>query len=62
MPGGVRRDEQYLKEKEDSSNQENKKRRIESESEDGLHSEFQQTHTESMSEFKTSGESPLSRP
>jgi len=60
--GGVRSDEQYLKEEEDNSNQENKKRRIESESEDGLHSEFQRTHTESMPEFQTSGELPFSQP
>ena len=45
----------------ESREEENKKRRLDcTDTEDGLHSEFQRTHTESMSEFQVSGELPLS--
>ena len=54
--------EQYLKEEEENRNEENKKRQIESvDTEDGVRSKFQRTHTESMSEFQTSGELPLTQ-
>ena len=65
--GGVRSDEEYLKEGEDSSNQENKKRRIESEdteeeTKNGVQGEFQRAYTESVPEFQISGELPFSQP
>ena len=59
--GGVRSEEQYLKDENELRTEENKKRRIDcADTEDGIHSEFQRTHTETMSEFQTSGELPLS--
>ena len=59
--GGVRSEEQYLKDETESREEENKKRRIDCmHTEDGLHSELQRTHSESMSEFQVGGELPLS--
>ena len=50
--GGVRSKEQCLMDEEQNIGDENKKRRIEcADTEDGVHSEFQRTHTESMSGF-----------
>ena len=64
--GGVRTEEQCLKEEEEHLIQENKKRRIEKEDTEetkhDVHSEFQRTYTEGVSEFKTSGELPLGQP
>ena len=58
--GGVRSEEQCLKDDTECI-EENKKRRLDCvDTEDGLHSEFQRTHTESMSEFQVSGELPVS--
>lgn len=59
--GGVRSEEQCLKDDTETREEENKKRRLDcADTEDGLHSEFQRTHTESMSEFQVSGELPIS--
>lgn len=59
--GGVRSEEQCMKDDLESTEGENKKRRIGCvDTEDGLHSELQRTHTESMSEFQVGGELPLS--
>ena len=61
--GGVRSEEQYLKDETESREEENKKRRLDcTDTEDGVHSELQRTHTESMSEFQVSGELPLRDP
>ena len=61
--GGVRSEEQYLKDETESREEENKKRRLDCvATKDGVHSELQRTHTESMSEFQTSGKLPLSQP
>ena len=62
--GGVRSEEQCVKDEEQNTGEENKKRRIEctDTENNGIHSEFQRTHTESMSEFQVSGELPLSEP
>ena len=61
--GGVRSEEQCLKDETESREEENKKRRLDcTDTEDGVHSELQRTHTESMSEFQVSGELPLSDP
>ena len=58
--GGVRSEEKYLTD-ESVCIEENKKRRLDcTDTENGVHSEFQRTHTESMSEFQISGELPLS--
>ena len=60
--GGVRSEEQYLKDESEHREQENKKRRLDCvDTEDGVHSEFQRTHPEGVSEFKTSRELPLSQ-
>ena len=59
--GGVRSEEQCLKDETESREEENKKRRLDCvATEDGVHSELQRTHTESMSEFQVSRELPLS--
>ena len=59
--GGVRSEEQVVKEESEVHTKENKKRRIDcADTEDGIHSELQRTHTEGMSEFQISGELPLS--
>ena len=61
--GGARSEEQCLKDKEQNTGEENKKRRIEcTDTENGVHSEFQRAHTKSMYEFQISGELPLSEP
>ena len=53
-----------MKDEEQNTGEENKKRRIEctDTENNGVHSEFQRAHTESMSEFQVSGELPLSKP
>ena len=59
--GGVRSEEQCMKDELECTEGENKKRRIGcTDTEDGVHSELQRTHTESMSEFQVSGELALS--
>ena len=59
--GGVRSEEQVVKEETELSIEENKKRRIDSvDIENGIHGELQRTHTESMSEFQVGRELPLS--
>ena len=59
--GGVRSEEQCLIDESQNREEENKKRRIDcADTDNGIHSEFQRTHTESMSEFQISGELPLS--
>ena len=59
--GGVRSEEQVAKEESEVNTEENKKRRIDcADTEDGVHSELQRTHTEGMSEFQISRELPLS--
>jgi len=61
--GGVRTEEQYTIDEMENNTEENKKRRIDcADTEDGIHSELERTHTESMSEFQTSGKLPLSKP
>ena len=60
--GGVRSEEQFVKDEEQNSGEENKKRRIEcaDTENNGVHSEFERTHTEGMSEFQAMRELPLS--
>ena len=60
--GGVRSEDQYLMNEEQNRTEENKKRRLDiaDTENNGVHGEFQRTHTESMSEFQISGELPLS--
>ena len=62
--GGVRSEEQCVIDEEQNTGEENKKRRIECTDTEsgGVHSEFQRTHSESMSEFQTSRELPLIEP
>jgi len=64
--GGVRTEEQCLKEEEENLIQENKKRRVEcedtEETKNGIHSEFQRAYAEGVSEFQTSGELPFGQP
>ena len=61
--GGVQSEKQVVKDETEISIEENKKRRIDcTDIENGIHGEFQRTHTEGMSEFQASRELPLSEP